>query len=254
MGDPGADPGSVEIPRQGPEVLPVRTPRPLPQVRHRGMVEGPSDVGVKGQPLILRNHEDAMSLYVDDILTSAERDRTGRRDPVSAMTSIRLGGHEEVVVAQGSGPLELPHDQLAEQIVTGVAIDSPCGARSVARLEIADFLNPTLGRLWAAATNCSVAFTFDGARTKAVAAAAGVPHGVAEKVRNSIPVLSDGRGWWVRRVRDARLRRRLMAELVEIVNALGCGASLEETIAEMETSILNARRQQLVQVVRREAA
>lgn len=128
--------------------------------------------------------------------------------------------------------LSLPSDTDAERIVAGIALDSPKGARSVDELEDSDFLDPILQQLWATAVACPTPYRFDGTRTREIAATAGVELQAAEAVRSAIPVLFDIRRWWVRRVRNAAIRRVLMAELVDLVNALGRGAGLDEVVPE----------------------
>ncbi len=150
--------------------------------------------------------------------------------------------------------LSLPSDPDAETITAGIAVDSPKGASSVDGLEDSDFLNPTLRRLWATAVTCPSPYRFDGARTKEIAAAAGVEFQVAEAVRSAIPVLFDARGWWVRRVRDAAIRRVLMAQLVDLVNALGRGAGLDEVIPKLEAALEATRRRVVLRPVERRAA
>ncbi len=150
--------------------------------------------------------------------------------------------------------LSLPSDTDAEKIVAGIALDSPKGARSVDELEDSDFLDPILRQLWATALTCPSPYRFDGSRTGEIAAAAGVEFQVAEAVRSAIPVLFDARGWWVRRVRDAAICRVLMAELVDLVNALGRGAGLDEVVPKLEAALEASRRRKVLRPGERRAA
>ncbi len=158
------------------------------------------------------------------------------------------------VKGPSSEPLSLPSDTDAERIVAGIALDSPKGARSVDELEDSDFLDPILRQLWATAVACPTPFRFDRSRTREIAAAAGVEFEAAEAVRSAIPVLFDASRWWVRRVRDAAIRRVLMAELVDLVNALGRGAGLDEVVPKLEVALEASRRRRVLRPVERRAA
>ncbi len=150
--------------------------------------------------------------------------------------------------------LSLPSDTDAEKIVAGIAVDSPKGARSVDELKDSDFLDPILRQLWATAVACPIPYRFDGTRTRGIAAAAGVEFQVAEAVRSATPVLFDARGWWVRRVRDAAIRRVLMADLVDLVNALGRGAGLDDVVPKLEAALEASRWRKVLKPVERRAA
>lgn len=130
--------------------------------------------------------------------------------------------------------LRLPADVEAEAIVTGCAIDSPQAARYATHLVPADFTVAEHRRLWRAALACQLPFRCDGSRTWAIANAARVGFELAEELRTSAPVLHDREGNWARRVQDATLRRRLLAEVAELHDALGSGKGLDEAQARLE--------------------
>lgn len=131
----------------------------------------------------------------------------------------------------------LPADLDAERIVVGTAIDSPMAAHLVADLQPADLTVGEHRRLWHAAIRCSMPYRYDGARTRAVAKAAGVEFEVAEELRSSIPLLDDRTGYYSNRLRDATRRRRLLAELAELHNHLAAGGRLDHARAGLERAI-----------------
>ncbi len=130
--------------------------------------------------------------------------------------------------------LRLPEDVPAERVVVGCAIDSPQAARFAAVLDPADFTVATHRRLWRASLNCPLPFKCDGSRTRAIAVSAGVPFEVAEEIRQAMPVLDDRTRYWAGRVREATLRRRLMAQVAEVHDALGAGALLDDAKGRIE--------------------
>lgn len=133
--------------------------------------------------------------------------------------------------------LALPADVDAEAVVVGCAIDSPQAARYAAHLAPADFTTGDHRRLWRASLTCPTPFTCDGRRTRAVARRAGVPGVLAEELRAAAPVLADTTRAWAGRVRDATLRRRLLAEVAEVHDALAAGATLEEAVVALRRAL-----------------
>ncbi len=133
-----------------------------------------------------------------------------------------------------------PRDEWAETVCVGLAIDSPAGAASVAELDVTDFIDPELARLWLAAQRCPVPYRASGLRTRAVARAAGVSPLVAEDLRAMAPVLFDN-GRYVARVRDATVRRRVLAEVLNLARALEARATLAEVVPVLERALAVAR-------------
>lgn len=133
--------------------------------------------------------------------------------------------------------LALPSDVPAERVVIGCAVDSPQAARHAVGLDAADFVVGIHRRLYTAALACPLLFRWDGSRTKAIASAAEVPFEVVEELRSSIPALDDRNRWWFCRVREATLRRRVMAEVVDVHNDLGSGGGLDEATAGLERAL-----------------
>lgn len=133
--------------------------------------------------------------------------------------------------------LVLPSDVEAEAVVVGCAIDSPQAARYAEGLELADFTVGDHRRLWTAALACELPFRCDGTRTRAIAEAAGVPFELAEELRTGSPVLHDRGGTWSGRVRDATIRRRLLAEVAELHDALGGGAGIDDAVAGLVAAL-----------------
>ncbi len=131
---------------------------------------------------------------------------------------------------------ELPADTDAERIVVGTAIDSPMAARLVANLQLADLTVGVHRRLWRAAVRCPLPYRYDGARTRAVAEAAGVDFEVAEELRTAAPVLYDT-GYFADRVRDATRRRRVLAEAAAVHDLLAAGGQLDEAQAALERAL-----------------
>ncbi len=143
-------------------------------------------------------------------------------------------------MAQGNCRLRLPADVDAEGVVVGCAIDSPQAARYAVGLVPADFTNGDYRRLWRASLTCALPYTWEGARTRAIARSAGVPCALAEELRRAAPVLADSRRSWAGRVRDATLRRRLLAEVAEVHDALAAGASLADAVTALERALVVA--------------
>lgn len=141
---------------------------------------------------------------------------------------------------QGSRQLLLPADVKAEEVVIGCAIDSPQAAVYATGLGPADFTKGDHRRLWRASLACPLPYAWEGARTRAIARSAGVPVALAEELRKAAPVLSDSTRSWAGRVRDATLRRRLLAEVAEVHDALAAGASLAEAVVDLERALVVA--------------
>ncbi len=140
------------------------------------------------------------------------------------------------MVADVSG-LELPNDIAAEAVVIGCSVDSPQAARYAEGLGPHDFTVLVHRQLYEAALACPLPYRFDGSRTRAIAEAAGVPFHVAEELRRGAPVLDDRTHFWFRRVREATLRRRVMAEVDDVHNDLGSGGGLDEATAGLERAL-----------------
>ncbi len=137
--------------------------------------------------------------------------------------------------------MRAPCERWAEVVCAGVAVDSPAGARSVAGLSIEDFTHPTLAGLWQAGVACRAPYRWSGLRTRAVARRARVTNEVAEGVRTMIPILADTTGHYAAILRDATIRRRLLAEVLEVVQALEDGGDLADALAILERCLAVGR-------------
>lgn len=111
---------------------------------------------------------------------------------------------------------QIPFDESAERTVAGCVVATSHGAALAAeRLTAADFYDPALGRLFAAAVRL-VDVDTEADRVARAAAAADVPEEDVQALVLDRPLQWDVNGAVAARVRDAGRRRRSMAVAARI--------------------------------------